>query len=199
MIIQQIQHLQEDEVIKEVIKTISLPPIVSTQHVFHDLTSCVLEQQIHYRSTKKIFQKILLAADLTLLTPDNFPVLEEKGFGTYKLSMQKHETLLQLVAFFTENDIQWQQLEDQEVRKLLLKIKGISHWTVDMILLYTLERADVFPVDDYHLKQIMTRLYSIGSTEKLRPRMKEIAANWAPHRSLAVRYLLAWKDFHKKR
>lgn len=199
MIVQQIQHLQEDEIIKEVIKTIALPPIASTQQVFHDLMSCVLEQQIHYRSTKKIFQKILTAADLVLLTPDNFQVLEEKSFGTYKLSMQKYETLLQLVTFFKENDIQWQQLEDQEIRKLLLKIKGISNWTVDMILLYTLEREDVFPIDDYHIKQIMTRLYSIGPTEKLRPRMKEIAENWAPYRSLAVRYLLAWKAFHKKK
>ncbi len=200
MIEPQIQQLQAiaDEVLKEVIKTVALPSTVSTQNVFHDLVSCVLEQQIHYRSTKNIFQKILTAADLAVLTPDNFAELEEKGFGNYKLSMQKYETLLQLVAFFKENNIQWQQLEDEAVRELLVKIKGISNWTVDMILLYTLERADVFPVDDYHIKQIMTHLYSIRSTEKLRPRMKEIAANWAPYRSLAVKYLLAWKTFIKR-
>ena len=46
-----------------------------------------------------------------------------------------------------------------------------------MILLYTLEREDIFPVDDYHLKQIMPKLYDIGPTEKLRLTMKGIVAN----------------------
>jgi len=42
---------------------LDLPPLASTGDVFHDLMSCVVEQQIHYRSTKKIFAKALERAD----------------------------------------------------------------------------------------------------------------------------------------
>ena len=57
------------------------PQIESTQDVFHDLMSCILEQQIHYRSTKKVFQKMLQAADLQRLSLDNFEHFEKKHSG----------------------------------------------------------------------------------------------------------------------
>lgn len=180
-------------------ETVPLPPIVSTQHVFHDLMSCIIEQQIHYRSTKNIFQKMLLAAGLEILTPDNFPLLEERGLSEVKLSGSKYETLLQTLDLFRAAPQHWAQLEDQTIRKKLVSIKGISNWTVDMLLLYTLEREDIFPADDYHLRQIMTKLYGIGPEAKLTTTMKAIAAPWSPHRSLAVKYLFAWKDFYKKK
>jgi len=48
-----------DPILSNIINCIDFPKIVSTNNVFHDLISCVCEQQIHYRSTKKIFQKML--------------------------------------------------------------------------------------------------------------------------------------------
>ena len=50
--------LKGDPVLKKIIETIPEPNIESTNDVFFDLMSCVLEQQIHYRSTKRIFQTI---------------------------------------------------------------------------------------------------------------------------------------------
>jgi DNA-3-methyladenine glycosylase II len=41
-----------DPILAKVMSEISRPNIVSTHEVFHDLMSCILEQQIHYRSTK---------------------------------------------------------------------------------------------------------------------------------------------------
>lgn len=61
-----------DSVLKNIINTIELPKIETTNNVFHDLMSCVIEQQIHYRSTKKIFQKMLDDSGIEVLTPSNF-------------------------------------------------------------------------------------------------------------------------------
>lgn len=161
--------------------------------MFHDIMSCVLEQQIHYRSTKKTFQKMLAVSGLETLTPDNFEQLEERGLATAKLATSKYETIERVRDFFEQSTVAWERLEDDAVRDQLIKIKGVSHWTVDMLLLYTLERDDVFPADDYHLKQIMSQLYPIRPGS-LKADMKKIAEKWSPYRSLAVRYLLAWKD-----
>jgi len=194
-----IKHLaSNDDVLKDIVQKIQLPEIISTQNVFHDLMSCIIEQQIHYRSTKKTFQKALEASEIALLSIQNFSVFEEKGLRNIKLSTTKYETILRILAYFKEQNIDWAKKEDKEIRQLLSQIKGVGAWTIDMILLYTLEREDIFPADDYHLKQMMQKFYPIDTSSSLKAQMKSIAEKWSPYRSVAVKYLLAWKDFQKK-
>ena len=196
-----INHISNvDNVLANIINTIELPIIETANNVFHDLIGCIIEQQIHYRSSKKIFQKMLEASSLEILTPLNFNQFEERGLSKYKLSISKFETLMKVLEFWSIHpDMKWQQLTDDEISKKLSTIKGIGNWTIEMILLYTLERPNVFPVDDYHLKQIMVSLYNLNPNVKLKSQMIEIAHHWGEHKSIAVKYLLSWKSFNQKR
>lgn len=187
-----------DSILAEIINTIPDPNIDSTNNVFFDLMSCVLEQQIHYRSSKNIFKKMLDRASLKSLTPDNFSQFEERVLSNTKLSISKYETALRVVEFWKLNKIDWNDLLDDEIRGKLLKIKGIGNWTVDMILLFTLGRPNIFPYDDFHLKQIMIKLYALDPNSKLKAQMIDVSNRWGEQRSLAVKYLLAWKDLNKQ-
>ncbi|MEM1272154.1 MAG: hypothetical protein AAGI08_19065 [Bacteroidota bacterium] len=166
-----------------------LPPIESTNNVFHDLMSCLVEQQIHYRSTKRRFARLLERAGLDDLTPATYPQFEQEGLSSVKLSAQKVRAIAHTVDFFDAHTPDWAHLADDEVRAVLGEIPGIGPWTVDMILLYTLQRPDVFPAGDYHLKRIMTARYKL-TAPRLKAQMEAIAENWRPNRSLAVRLLL---------
>jgi DNA-3-methyladenine glycosylase II len=104
-----------DDVLKNIIATIPEPTIVTTNDVFHDLMSCILEQQIHYRSTKRIFQKMLKTANIERLTLDNFAKFEKTAFANSKLAIGKFETVERIVDFFTVNKINWALLSDVEV------------------------------------------------------------------------------------
>ena len=188
-----------DPILEPIISTIPEPIIESTNDVFFDLMSCVLEQQIHYRSTKRIFQKMLIAAELTTLTLENFAVFEQKALPNAKLATRKLETILAVVAFFQENKINWTLLSDNEVAAKLASIKGIGKWTIDMILLYTLQRPNVFPYDDFHVKETMVKLYGLDPNSRLKAQMVDVSNAWGEHKSLAVKYLLAWKEFNKKK
>lgn len=190
--------IDADEKLAHIISLLPEPSIESTRDVFFDLMSCVLEQQIHCRSTKKIFAKMLQRADIEVLTVQNFPAFEAKALADTKLSLSKYETVLAVLAFFTENKLQWDTLGDETIHQYLSSIKGIGKWTIDMILLYTLNRPNVFPHDDFHLKQIMTRLYGLDPSNKLKTQMLEVASTWDPYRSLAVKYLLSWKAHQNK-
>lgn len=193
------RHLAEhDTIVGEIINLIKLPEIHSTRHLFHDLMSCVIEQQIHYRSSKKQFAKLLLAADIHLLTPDNFEFFEEKALLRTKLSARKYETMAAVLEFFHDNEPDWVQMDDAAVSSTLGGIQGVGKWTVDMLLIYTLGRADVFTADDYHLQQIMSRLYGLEQ-QGLKAAMKGIAEHWKPYRSFGLRYLLAWKEAEKRK
>jgi DNA-3-methyladenine glycosylase II len=188
-----------DAQLKGIIEVIPKPEIISTNDVFNDLMSCILEQQIHYRSTKKIFQKMLQTAHIERLTIDNFPEFEKTAFANSKLAIGKFETVERIIDFFSANKINWALLSDDEVIEKLSSIKGIGKWTIDMILLYTLKRPDVFPCDDFHLKEIMVKLYGLNPNVKLKAQMLDVAEAWGEHKSLAVKYLLAWKEFNKKK
>ena len=188
----------KDPILEKIIATIPEPKTESTNDVFYDLMSCILEQQIHYRSTKRIFQKMLERADLQTLTLDNFEDFEKKAFVNTKFSANKYETILATLDFFNTNKIEWQTLSDAEISAQLSSIKGIGKWTIDMILLYTLQRPVVFPYDDFHLKEIMVKLYGLDPNVKLKAQMIDISNGWGEHKSLAVRYLLDWKTFLKR-
>lgn len=187
-----------DAVLDVIVQQIPKPIINTTQDVFHDLLSCVLEQQIHYRSSKKIFEKMLNQAGIERISPSNFPILEERVLKDAKLSMGKYETVLGILDFWESSKLDWFSMDDIEVRAHLAKIKGIGTWTVDMVLLYTLQRPNVFPYDDFHLKQIMTNLYGLDPKVKLKAQMVEISEKWGDQKSLAVLYLLDWKNYQKR-
>ncbi|MDB2656767.1 hypothetical protein N9Y60_01800 [Crocinitomicaceae bacterium] len=182
-----------DRVLKKIIEEINLPTFPLRNSVFHDLMACVIEQQIPYRSTKRTFNKLLDKAGIPELTPDNFGILEKYALHDAKLSENKVATIERILDRWHSMPTDWNSLSDEEVRNSLRQIKGIGPWTIDMILLYTLKRPDIFPADDYHLKQLMPRLYGLDTKSRLKSQMKVVAENWSPHRSIAVRYLLEWK------
>lgn len=190
---------QTDPSLKKIIDTLPQPNPESSYNVFHDLMSCIIEQQIHYRSTKKLFNKMLIKADLEVLSPENFEEFEEKAFSDVKLSARKYETIVSTLDYFSQNQLDWPALSDDVIRQELSKIKGIGTWTMDMILLYTLKRPNIFPADDYHLKILMTSLYQLDAQSRLKAQMKAVAEKWAPFKSLAVRYLLDWKKMKKEK
>jgi DNA-3-methyladenine glycosylase II len=86
------------------------------------------------------------------------------------------------------------KMSDEEVIDYLVPIKGVGRWTVEMLLIFTLGREDVFAVDDLGIQKAMINLYGIDKTDKkkMKAEMLKIAESWKPFRSYACLYL--WKS-----
>ncbi len=191
----------KDAHLAKIIQAIPLTVIESSKQVFYDLVSCIVGQQIHYRRVVPVFKKFIDLLPYQIPTPENISQIDEHAFLSLKISKSKYETLLMLSEYWIENkmdDYDWQKSEVEEIRKIFSNIKGVGNWTVDMILLYTLQKPDIFPFDDYHLKDIMVKLYNLNPDSKLKAQMLEVADEWSPYKSLAVKYLLDWKEINKK-
>lgn len=70
----------------------------------------------------------------------------------------------------------------------LVTLKGIGQWTVEMMLMFTLERMDILPVDDLGIMQGYQRLKKLAAP----PAKKQLAVigeAWSPYRSIASWYL----------
>lgn len=175
-----------------------LPPLDPTGDVFHDLASCLLEQQIHARSTKRVFARMLERAGIERLRPGDADRFAAVAFEGAAVSRAKRDAFAAAASAFAGDDTDWLSLPDAEVRRRLGALPGVGAWTADMVLLYTLGRPDIFPVRDYHLRIGMARLYGLADHGRTAA-MREVADGWRPNRSLGVRTVLAWKDAQRRR
>ncbi len=192
------QHLsQNDARLKEVIPYLDPPEIDNSDDLFYDLVSCIVGQQIHYRRKVPAFHKFLDRLPEQYPRPDTIAQISEGVFADLKISANKYATLLRLSQLWEERNLsaeEWSEWSETDLRALLGEVKGIGPWTVDMVLMYSLGREDIFPAGDYHLKQIMTKVYGLNSKSRLKAQMEEVAETWRPYRTWGVWYWLEWKN-----
>jgi DNA-3-methyladenine glycosylase II len=165
--------------------------------VYLALLESIVSQQISVKAADSIFTRF------RGLFPDQYPhpnlllAQTDAQLRSAGLSFQKINYLQNVAKFTLENGIDFAYLDtltDDEIVDYLIVIKGVGRWTVEMLLMFVMERPDVFPVDDLVIRQKMVKAYNL--TETGRPLYKilhEIADNWRPHRTLACRYLWRWK------
>jgi DNA-3-methyladenine glycosylase II len=81
-------------------------------------------------------------------------------------------------------------MTDEEVIIELSKIKGVGKWTAEIILIFTLNREDVFSLGDAGLKRAIKNLYGITDGKKI----LKLSETWKPNRSYACWYL--WRSLN---
>lgn len=89
------------------------------------------------------------------------------------------------------------KLSDEEIITRLTEARGVGRWTVEMLLIFQLGRADVLPVDDFGVRNGFRLAYK----KRAMPKPKAMAAfgeKWKPHRTTAAWYLWRAADLAKK-
>ena len=88
------------------------------------------------------------------------------------------------------------KLSDEILIERLTSLRGVGQWTVEMLLIFTLGRGDVFPADDFGVRagyRVAMNLDSMPSATQ----MRELSLRWQPHRTLAAWYLWRTADAAK--
>ena len=173
--------------------------------VYLALLESIVSQQISVKAADAIF------ARFRALFPDKYPepnallLKTVDELRTAGLSGQKIKYLQSVAEFSLAKSDATPALDrahldpmtDEEIVQYLLPIKGVGRWTVEMMLMFVLNRPDVFPIDDLVIRQRMMLAYpdqTNGLTGKaLYKKLHEIADAWRPYRTTASRYLWRWK------
>ena len=189
--------LLRDEALSNIILQTELPTL-NPGNLYHSLLESIVSQQLSVKVADIIWARFLLLFVDRVPHPDLLLELDTAQLRSVGLSGQKASYLQNVAQFFKENQLEnqdWSQMSDEEIITYLTKIKGVGRWTVQMILMFTLARLDVFPVLDLGIQQGMKRLYGLDHEGKeLYKAMELIAENWRPYRSVASRYIWKWKD-----
>jgi DNA-3-methyladenine glycosylase II len=125
--------------------------------------------------------RALLALDVATL----------RGVG---LSRQKTEYVHILAEAFATRSLtaaKLRRMNDDEVIAATTALKGIGRWTAEMLLIFCLERPDVWPVDDLGLRKAVQNFFAFKETPPARD-IRDLADPWRPYRSYATWYL--WRS-----
>ena len=166
--------------------------------IYFRLMRAISGQQLSVKAASTIWDRFID------LFPDRYPhptmvlELDIESMRQAGLSYQKARYIKAIADFAMKNDITYERLskmDDEEIIAYLTSIKGVGRWTVEMILMFSLGRKDVFPADDLGIVNAMKKLYKLRVTGKaLRLRCVRIAEKWRPYRSHACFYLWPYKD-----
>ena len=199
-----IKHLSKDKLLGKAIKEVKeYPNQHSSGDLYYDLVRTIVFQQLSGKAATTIFNRFLELFDDAYPHPQQVVEFDVKDLRAVGLSFQKGGYIQNIAQFFLDNqlmDKDWSDETNEDLIKYLTQIKGVGKWTVQMILMFTLEREDVFPVDDLGIQQGIAQLYGLEEKGKdLKKRMVEIAEPWRPYRTIASRYIWFWKDSQKKK
>jgi DNA-3-methyladenine glycosylase II len=165
--------------------------------LYRDLLESIMSQQLSVKASATIFGRFLALYQDGDPAPVRVLATVDADLRAAGVSRQKIGYVKNVADFALRHDISHRalrSLSDDEIIALLTQIKGVGQWTVEMLLMFPLNRPDVFPADDLGIQLAMKKLYGLrGDGPRLRRRMAAIAEAWRPHRTLACKYLWRWR------
>lgn len=194
-----IQHLARDKKLKKIIELQEPLVLAKRKNVYLHLCFSIMSQQLSTKVADVFHRRFLKLYNGKNPTAEQIAATPFETLRAIGLSNAKANYVHNVSRFFMEEkitDARLHKMGNAEVINYLSKIKGVGQWTVEMILMFTLGREDVFAVDDLGIQQAVCKLYHIDASNKkaMKERMLKISKNWSPYRTYACMYLWRWKD-----
>ena len=181
---------------------------------FQSLARAIIYQQISGKAAASIYKKFValfgvevdLPLDWESKKAQKFPTPQEvlaappQKLRSAGLSSQKVayiRDLAQKIADGTVPHEKLHRLSNEEIVTTLTQVKGIGVWTVQMFLIFTLNRPDVLPTGDLAIQKAFQIVYKLRKLPSPK-HMERLAKLWREHASVASWYLWRVAESAKK-
>lgn len=160
---------------------------------YEALIRAIAYQQLHARAGDAILARMLaLFADTSFPTAEqllgtDIDTLRGCGFSATKIATIRGIAQATLSGVIPARVVAL-TMTDNALIERLISLRGVGRWTVEMLLIYTLERSDVLPADDFGIREAYRRLKNLEKSPTSK-RLTEIGQAWSPYRTVAAWYL----------
>lgn len=184
------------------------------KYYFEDLVDAIVQQQLSMNSATAIFNRIKKTVSenrnvsaekrkhkwragetLSLvITPKDIQKIASSDLRRCGLSRSKINYIKILSDKVIRKELEimkMDELSNKEILQELVAVKGIGRWTVEMFMMFTLARPDIFPVDDLGLRNAFQKLIKPMDKNEI----EKYALRWKPYRTIASWYI--WKSVEK--
>ena len=186
-----LKHLAKEPHFAAVIKDSAGDGLWISRNLFRSMVRAVCGQQVNNAAAVRLSKAVITAAKAKKkgTLAKGVLALKETGLKECGLSPTKTAALLGLAAGFDAGRFtrkRLSKLNDEAILAELQSVKGVGPWTAHMILIFGLNRPDVFAAGDFGVKESFRTLFGNLDT------MLEVSNAWKPYRTAAT--WLLWRS-----
>ena len=194
-----ISHLSKDKKLAKLVAGKNPFELKFHKNICLRLCASIMSQQLSTKVAKVIYNRFLDLYGGKEPTPEQIVATPFDTIRAIGMSNAKTQYVLNVAQFAIDHkldDKKLKKMPDEEVIELLTQIKGVGKWTVEMLLMFTLGREDIFAVDDYGIQVAMKKIYNLDDSNKkeFKEKMLKLSQKWSPYRTFACLHLWHWKD-----
>ena len=187
---------KKDKVMSKLIKNYQSPNetiLTSRRDIFFSLCKSIIGQQISVAAANSVFLKFKKKCD-NKINPKIVSKLSAKQLKRCGLSRQKVlgiKSLAKQILNKSFNPKLIKNMSDEEAIDYLSNLRQIGRWSAEMILLFTYNRSDIWPLQDIGLLRAISKNYNKRylPPEKFVSLLKK---RFSPYCSVATWYL--WRN-----
>lgn len=160
---------------------------------YEALMRAIAYQQLHAKAGDAILGRFLsLYPAAAFPAPQQVLATDEAALRTCGFSATKLATIRGIAQAALDGVVPTREqalsMPDEALIDRLVTLRGVGRWTVEMLLIYTLERSDILPADDFGVRDGYRRLKRLDTTPT-RKQMETLGLAWSPYRTVAAWYL----------
>jgi len=184
---------KKDPVIKKLISQYKDKTLTTRKDIFFSLCKSIIGQQISVRAANSVFKKFEKVCN-GKINPKKINKLRPTKLKRCGLSRQKVKGIKELAVKFENKSFDPKKIKsmtDEEAIIYLSSLRQIGRWSAEMILLFTLNRPDIWPIQDIGLLRSISNNYK----KKYFPPRKFVEIlrkRFSPYCSVATWYL--WRS-----
>lgn len=159
---------------------------------YQALVRAIVSQQLHGRAAEAILGRICALSDGRMPEPPALLAFPEETLRGCGLSGAKLLALRGLAQARLDGVVptmdEAEAMDDETLIARLTALRGIGRWTVEMLLIFTLGRRDVLPVDDFAIRAGWQKLHGLDTPPKPAA-LRGAGLEFSPWRSALAWYL----------
>ena len=186
----------KDKVMASLIKKYESPTekiLTTRKDIFFSLCKSIIGQQISVAAANSVFLKFKKKCNnkITAKVVNNLSFIQLKSCGLSKQKVKGIQSLAKQILEKTFNPRLISKMSDEEAILYLSQLRQIGRWSAEMILLFTYNRSDIWPVQDIGLLRAISKNYKKNylPPEKF---VKLLKKRFSPYCSVATWYL--WRS-----
>lgn len=187
-----LRHLRAtDDRMRRLIAHHGAPALTRSRDHVQQLTRAIVYQQLSGKAAATIYGRFLGLYGGRFPHPSAIAATPHPRLRSVGLSNAKASYVRDLARHFAEGHLDprtFSRLPDDRLIEELTRVKGIGVWSVQMFLLFGLNRPDVLPTGDLGVRKGMQLFFKLR--ELPRPAvMERLAEPWRPYRSIGSWYM----------
>lgn len=187
-----------DPTLREVIDRVGPIEPSHEPDLWWSLVDAIASQQLSVKAAATILGRVRALSEDPLARPSPRRLLDapDEVLRACGLSGAKTRYVKDLAAHWLDGSLdpgRIAALDDEQAIQELTRVKGVGRWTAEMVLIFTLQRPDVLPVDDLGLRAAVQRAYQLPERPE-RDELLRVGEPWRPFRSVATLYL--WRSLN---